>query len=188
VDGAAAGAERFAELIRQAERLEAPPQGLQHLIAASMWNLAGCLSESGDHARAIKASEEAISLARQLYGATHIKVLERRLTHADVVGESGDPQAAADLSGHLANDCADIIGESHQTTLETRYAAARWTAATGDHTGAARRYQALLADLAGVLGDDHWLTQECRIELAELKEPPGPPHGDEPAPGARPKS
>jgi hypothetical protein len=179
VDGAAAGAERFAELIRQAQRLEAPPQGLRHLIATSMWNLAGCLSEASDHARAIKASEEAISLARQLYGATHIKVLERRLTHADVVGESGDPQAAADLSGHLADDCADIIGESHQTTLETRYAAARWTAAAGDHTGAARRYQALLADLAGVLGDDHWLTQECRIELAELKEHPGPPHADE---------
>jgi tetratricopeptide (TPR) repeat protein len=185
VDGAAAGAERFAELIRQAEQLE--PRR-KHLIAASMWNLAGCLSEAGDHARAIKASEEAISLARQLYGATHIKVLERRLTHADVVGESGDPQAAADLSGHLADECADIIGESHQTTLETRYAAARWTAATGDHTGAARRYQALLADLAGVLGDDHWLAQECRIELAELKEHPGPPHGDEPAPGARRKS
>ena len=92
------------------------------------------------------------------------------------------------LSGHLADECADIIGESHQTTLETRYAAAHWTAATGDHTGAARRYQALLADLAGVLGDDHWLAQECRIELAELKEHPGPPHGDEPAPGARPKS
>ena len=45
------------ELIGQAERLEAPPQGLQHLIAASMWNLAGCLSESGDHARAISSSQ-----------------------------------------------------------------------------------------------------------------------------------
>ena len=40
VDGAAAGAERYAELIRQAERLEVPPQSV---IADSMWNLAGCL-------------------------------------------------------------------------------------------------------------------------------------------------
>ena len=106
----------------------------------------------------------------------------------DVVGSSGDPQAAADLSGHLADECADIIGESHLTTLETRRAAARWTAAGGDHAGAARRYEALLADLAGVLGNDHWLAQQCRIELAELKEHPGPPPGDEPAPRARPKS
>ena len=80
MDGAAAGAERFAELIRQAEQLEAPPQGgdrRQHVESRQ------CLSESGDHARAIQASEDAINLAQQLYGATHIHVLlERRLTHA----------------------------------------------------------------------------------------------------------
>ena len=185
VDGAAAGAERFAELIRQAESLNPRPQSL---IEASLWNLASCLSESGDHTRAIQASEDAITLAQQLNGPTHIRVLKRRLTHANVVGSSGDPQAAADLSGHLADECADIIGESHLTTLETRRAAARWTAAAGDHAGAARRYEALLADLAGVLGDDHWLAQQCRIELAELKEHPGPSRGDESAWRARPKS
>ena len=186
VDGPAAGAERFDELIRQAERLEGPPR--QRLIADSMWNFACWLSEAGYHIRAIRASEDAITLAQQLFGDTHICVLERRLTHADVVGSSGDPQAAAELSGHLADECADIIGARHLTTLETRGAAARWTAAAGDHAGAARRYEALLADLAGVLGDDHWLAQQCRVELAELKEHPGPPPGDEPAPGARPKS
>jgi hypothetical protein len=186
VDGAAAGAERFAELIRQAERLEAPPR--QALIEASMWNLADCLSESGDHIRAIQVSEDGVNLAQQVYGATHIRVLERRLTHADVVGSSGDLQAAAELSCRLADECADIIGESHLTTLETRRAAAHWTAAAGDHASAARRYEALLADLAGVLGDDHWLAQQCRIELAELTENPGPPRGDEPARRARPKS
>jgi hypothetical protein len=183
VDGAAAGAERWAELIRQAEPLEHP--GAQYLIAFSLGNLAGCLSEAGDHARAIQASKDAISLARQLFGATHIRVLGMRLGHAHVVGSSGDPRAAADLSGHLAQECADIIGESHLTTLTARYEAAHWTAAAGDHAGAARRYRALLADLAGVLDDDHWLAQECRIELAELKEHPGPGvRGDEPAPGA----
>ncbi len=185
VDGAAAGAERWAELIRQAERLEAPPQSL---IADSMRNLAICLSESGEHTGAIQASEDAINLTQQLYGVTHIRVLQKRLTHAWVVGSSGDPQAAADLSGYLADECADIVGESHLTTLETRYAAAHWTAAAGDHAGAARRYKALLADFAGVLGDDHLLAQQCRIELAELKEDPGPPPGDESAPGVRPKS
>jgi hypothetical protein len=82
----------------------------------------------------------------------------------------------------------ELIGESHLTTLESRLAAARWTAAGGDHAGAARRYEALLADLAKVLDDDHWLTQQCRKELAELKEQPGPPAGNEPEPGARPKS
>jgi hypothetical protein len=184
VDGAAEGAERYADLIRQAEQLEPRPQ---RLIADSMWNLSSCLSEAGDHTHAIRASDDAITLAQQLHGATHIRVLERRLTHADVVGSSGDPQAAADLSGHLADECADIIGESHLTTLETRRAAARWTAAVGDHAGAARRYEALLADLAGVLGDQHWLAQQCRIELDELKEHLRPPPGDEPAPGPRPK-
>ena len=114
VDGAAAGAERFAELIRQAERLEPPPQ---LLIADSMANLANCLSESGDHARAIQASQDAINLTQQLYGARHARVLGNRLTHASVVGSSGDPQAAADLSGQLADDCTEIIGESHLTTL-----------------------------------------------------------------------
>jgi hypothetical protein len=185
VDGAAAGAERFAELIRQAESLNPRPKSL---IEASMWNLAGCLSESGDHTRAIQASEDAITLAQQLNGPTHIRVLKRRLTHASVVGSSGDPQAAADLSGHLADECAEIIGESHLTTLETRRAAARWSAAAGDRAGAVRRYEVLLADVAGVLGDDHWLVQQCRIELAELKEHPRPPRGDESAPGTRPKS
>jgi hypothetical protein len=185
VDGAAAGAERFAELIRQMEQLEPRPQ---RLIADSLWNLSGCLSEAGDHTQAIRASEDSITLTQQLYGATHIAVLEKRVGHAWVVGNSGDPQAAADLSGHLADECADMIGESHLTTLEAKWEAAYWTAAAGDHADAARRYEALLADLAGVLDDDHWLTQQCRGELAKLKEHPGPLRGDESAPGARPKS
>jgi alanine racemase len=29
---------------------------------------------SGDHTRAIRASEDAITMARQVYGATHIRV------------------------------------------------------------------------------------------------------------------
>jgi hypothetical protein len=182
---AAAGGERFAELIGQAEQLEPRPQSL---IADSMWNLSGCLSKAGDHTRAIRASENAIALSQELYGPTHIRVLEKRLTHADVVGSSGDPQMAADLSGHLADECADIIGESHLTTLETRRAAARWTAAAGDHAGAARRYEALLADLTGVLGDDHRLAREWREEFDRLKEHPGPSRGNESAGRARPKS
>ena len=184
VHGPAAGAERFAGLIRQVEQLEAPPG----LIADSMANLAECLSESGDHTRAIQASEDAINLTQQLYGATPARVLRKRLTHAQVVGSSGDHQTAAGLSGHLADECAEIIGESHLTTLESRLAAARWTATGGDHAGATRRYEALLADLARVLDDDHWLAQQCCKELAELKEQPGPPPGNEPAPRARPKS
>ena len=182
--GSAAGAKRFAELIRQAEQLEAPPG----LIADSMANLAECLSESGDHTRAIQASEKAINLTKQIYGDTHARVLRKRLTHAQAVGSSGDHQTAADLSGHLADKCAEILGDSHLTTMESRLAAARWTAAGGDHAGAARRYEALLADLARVLDDDHWLAHQCRKELAKLKKQPGPPSGNEPAPGARPKS
>ena len=185
MNGADAGAKRFAKLIRQAERLEAPPRSL---IADSLSNLAGCLSESGKHSRAIQAIEDAINLTQQVYGATHFRVLRKRLTHAYVVGSSGDPQAAADLSGHLADECAEIIGESHPTTLESRLAAARWTAAGGDHAGAARRYKALLAALAGVPGDNHRLAQQWRGELAELNEQPRPPPGNEPAPAAGPKS
>jgi len=166
VDGAAAGAERFTEVIRQAERLDPPPRWL---IAELMWNLAGCLSDVGDHTQAVQVGEDAISLGQQLWGATHARVLGMRLSQAHVVGSSGDPQTAADLSCRLANDCAEILGGTHLTTLEARRAVAHWTAIAGDHQAAEHRYDALLADLAQFLGDDHWLTQQCRRELAEIK-------------------
>jgi eukaryotic-like serine/threonine-protein kinase len=166
VDGAAASAERFTELIRQAERLEPQPRSL---IATSLWNLSSCLSESGDHARAVQASEDAINLGQQLYGATHIRVVRMRAVRAHALGSAGDPRTAADLSDHLADESAGIAGESHLTTLEIRHGAARWTAAAGDHTGAARRYEVLLTDLARILGEDHWLTRQCRAEFSELK-------------------
>jgi hypothetical protein len=166
VDGSAAGAERFAELIQQAERLDPPPW---LLIADSMVNLASLLSDAGHHTQAVQVSEDAISLGQQLWGATHARVLWMRLGQAHVVGSSGDPQTAADLSGRLTNDCAEVLGGTHLTTLEARRAVARWTAAAGDHQTAGQRYDALLADLARILGDDHWLTRQCRAELAEIK-------------------
>jgi hypothetical protein len=134
-----------------------------------MANLAGCLSDAGHHAQAVQASENAIGLGQQLWGATHARILWLRLGQAHVVGSSGDPQTAADLSGRLADDCAEILGGAHPATLEARRAEARWTAAAGDHQAAGQRYDALLADLARILGDDHWLTQQCRLELAEIK-------------------
>jgi len=166
VDGAAAGARRFTELIQQAEQIRPQPWSL---IADSMWNLAGCLSDVGDHAQAIQVSGDAVSLCQQLWGATHARVLVRRLTQARVIGSSGDPQTAADLSGRLAEDCAEILGGAHLTTLEARHAVARWTGAAGDHQAAEQRYVALLADLIRILGEHHWLTQQCRTELAEIK-------------------
>ena len=166
VDGAAAGAERFTELIQQAERLDPPPRSL---IADSMVNLARLLSDIGDHTRAVQVSEDAIGLGQQLWGATHARVLWMRLGQAGVVGSAGDPQAAADLSRRLADECAEVLGETHQTTLDARHAVAHWTAASGDHRTAEQRYEALLADLARILGVDHQLTQQCRTELAEIK-------------------
>jgi hypothetical protein len=62
-DGAAAGAKRFTD-IQQEEQLDPPPQ---QLIADSMTSLAECLSGAGDHAQAIQASEDAISLGQQLW-------------------------------------------------------------------------------------------------------------------------
>ena len=166
MEGAAAGAECFGELIRQAKRLDPPPQSL---IADSMLNLAGSLSDVGDHARAVQAITDAISLCQQVWGAAHARVLGMRLTQAHVAGSSGDPQTAADLSGRLAHDCAEILGGSHLTTLQARHAVARWTAAAGDREAAEQYYVALSADVARVLGDDHWATQRCRLELAEIK-------------------
>jgi len=110
LDGAAAGAERFTELIQQAERLDPPPWSL---IIDGMWNLAGCLSDVGDHAQAIQVNEDAIGLCQQLWGPTHARVLPMRLTQAHLIGSSGDPQTAADLSGRLAEDCAGILGGTH---------------------------------------------------------------------------
>src|SRR5208282_625304 len=110
VDGAAAGTERFTELIQQAQRLDPPPRSL---IADSMVNLASRLSDVGHHTRAVQVSEDAISLGQQLWGATHATVLWMRLGQAHVIGSSGDPQTAADLSGRLADDCAEILGGTH---------------------------------------------------------------------------
>ncbi len=166
VDGAAAGAERFTELIQQAKRLDPPPRSL---IADSMVNLASRLSDAGHHTQAVQVSEDALGLGQQLWGATHARVLWMRLGHAHAVGSSGDPQTAADLSIRLADDCAEVLGATHLTTLEARHAVARWTAAAGDHQAAGQRYDALLPDLARILGGDHWLTQQCRTELAEIK-------------------
>ncbi len=166
VDGAAASAERFTELIQQAKRLDPPPR---ELIADTMANLADRLSDAGDHAQAVQVSEDAISLGQQVWGANHARVLWIRLHQAHVVGSSGDPQTAADLSGRLADDCAEILGGAHLTTLQARHAVALWTAAAGNHQAAGQRYAALLADLARALGEDHWLAQRCRLELAEIK-------------------
>jgi hypothetical protein len=166
VDGAAAGADRFTELIQQAERLDPPPWPL---IADSMANLASCLSDVGHHSQAVQVSQDAISLGHQIWGPTHASVLWMRLGQTRVVGSSGDPQTAADLSCRLADDCAEVLGGTHLTTLEARQAVARWTAAAGGHQAAGQRYDALLADLARILGDDHWLTRQCRGELAEIK-------------------
>lgn len=163
LDGPAAASERFAGMIRQAEQVEPRPRSL---IAEGMWNLAAWLSESGDHARAVQASEGAVNLAQELYGATYIKVLEMRLSHTDVVGAAGDITTAANLSCRLVDECARILGEPHWLTLEARHAAARWTAAAGDHPGATQRYEALLADL----GSDQRMARQCRIELAKLKQ------------------
>jgi ketosteroid isomerase-like protein len=166
VDGAAASAERFAELIQQAKRLDPPPR---ELIANTMANLADRLSDAGDHAQAVQVSKDAISLGQQVWGATHAFVLHMRLGQAYVTGSSGDPQTAAALSGRLADDCAESLGGAHLTTLQARHAVAHWTAAAGDHQAAGQRYDALLADLARDLGDDHWLAQRCRLELADIK-------------------
>ena len=166
VDGAAAGTERFTELIQQAERLDPPPRSL---LADSMVDLAILLSDVGHHVQAVQVSEEAVGLGQEIWGATHAHVLWMRLGQAHVVGSSGDPQTAADLGGRLAEDCAEILGGAHLTTLEARRAVAHWTAAAGDHQAAGQRYVALLADLARVLGEDHWLTQQCRTELADIK-------------------
>jgi hypothetical protein len=166
VDGSAAGAQRFAELIQQAKRLDSPPW---LLIADSMANLAGHLSDAGHHTQAVQVSEEAVGLGQRLWGTMHARVLWMRLGQAHVVGSSGNPRTAVDLSCRLADDCAEVLGERHLTTLEARGAVARWTAAAGDHQAAEHRYVALLADLARILGKDHWLTHRCRTELAEIK-------------------
>jgi len=166
VDGSAAGAQRFAELIQQAKRLDSPPW---LLIADSMANLAGHLSDAGHHTQAVQVSEEAVGLGQRLWGTMHARVLWMRLGQAHVVGSSSNPRTAVDLSCRLADDCAEVLGERHLTTLEARGAVARWTAAAGDHQAAEHRYVALLADLARILGKDHWLTHRCRTELAEIK-------------------
>jgi hypothetical protein len=95
VDGAAAAAEGYAKLIEQMEALEPEPWSA---ITDVMWNLGSCLSDVGDHARAVQISAAAIEQARQAYGDTHIRVLRMRLTHI----EWSDRQATLGLRPHLA--------------------------------------------------------------------------------------
>jgi hypothetical protein len=182
VDGAAAGAERFAELIQQAEQLEPQPR---KVIISSMWNLGSCLSDAGDHLRAVQVSQAAVDEARQAYGEEHIRVLRMRLTHASAVGSSGDHRSAATLGGSLASDCTGFLGKSHLTTLQARLELAHWTAAAGDYTTATQLYDALQADLAQLFDHDHWLAKQCRTELAELHQDGGPAGTDERPPGTR---
>ena len=182
VDGAAAGAEHFAELIEQAEQLEPQPR---HLIMSSMWQLGGCLSDTSDHARAVQVSKAAMDEARKAYSEAHSLVLRMRLTHVRVVGSSGDPGSAATLGGRLASDCAEFLGEPHLTTLEARHELARWTAAAGDHETAKRLYDALQADLAQLLDHDHWLAQRCRTELGEINQRGSKVRAEEQPPGSR---
>jgi eukaryotic-like serine/threonine-protein kinase len=175
VDGAAAAAEEYAKLIEQMKALEPEPWSA---IIDVMWNLGSCLSDVGDHARAVQISAAAIEQARQAYGDTHIRVLRMRLTHIRVVGLSGDPGSAATLGGRLASDCAELLGESHLTTLEARHELAYWTAAAGDPETAIPLYHVLQADLGKFLDHDHWLTQQNRAELADLEQQGDPARTD----------
>jgi hypothetical protein len=159
LDGPAAGARCFTELIEQAQQLRPKPWSL---MIDSMWNLAGCLSDAGDHARAVEVSAATVDEARQAYGDRHGRVLQKRLTHSRVVGLAGDTRSALELATQLAADSAEILGQSHLTTLEARYAVARWTAAAGGQVAARVLYDALLADVTPLLGEDHWLAQDCR--------------------------
>jgi eukaryotic-like serine/threonine-protein kinase len=180
VDGAAAAAEGYAKLIEQMEALEPEPRSA---IIDSMWNLGSCLSDVGDHARAVQISAAAIDKARQAYGDTHMRVLRMRLTHIRVIGSSGDPGSAATLGGRLASDCAELLGESHLTTLEARHELAYWTAAAGDQKTAIPLYHVLQADLDKFLDHDHWLTHHNRAEFAELEQQGSPLRADEQLPG-----
>lgn len=166
-EGAAAGAELFSQLIQQAERLDPQPWSL---IVDSLWNLGSCLSDLGEHDQAIEVSEAAVADARNAYGEKHVRVLQIRLTHGEIIGLSGNPRSAVTLCQGLADECGGILDESHITTLEARRAAAYWTAAAGEVEIAVQLYEVLQNDLERLLDDDHWLVGRCRVELAELNQ------------------
>lgn len=165
LDGPAAAARCFRELVEYAESLESVPR---FFIIDCACNLCAALIDAGDAEAALPILEATVEDSKLAYGREHHRTLNGRLTHINAVGAAGEPGKAAELARWLTNDSSRTLGDAHLTTLQARFAHARWTGESGDEATARQLFETLHADTVGLFGEDHWLTINTRTRLEQL--------------------
>lgn len=164
LDGPAAAARIFCELLEYAESLESVPWSF---IIDCGWNLGGALTDAGNANAALPILEATIEESQRAYGPEHRHTLNVRLTHVQAVGSAGEPKKAAKLAARLVEDSGRVLGEAYLTTLQARYAVAGWTAESGNEETARQLFETLHAETARLFGDDHWLVVEVGTRLKQ---------------------
>jgi hypothetical protein len=151
VDGPAAGARLFYELIEYAESQES---AFWSLIIDGGWNLGGALTDAGNANAALPILEATIEEGQKAYGPEHPRTLN-------------EPKKAAELAAGLVEDTSRILGQAHLTTLQARFAHASWTAQSGNEDTASQLFETLQADAAQLFGCDHWLVVKIGTKLRQ---------------------
>jgi hypothetical protein len=161
LDGPAAAARLFRELLEYAESLESVSWSF---VIDCAWNLGGALVDAGDAEAALPLLDNTVEESKRVYGWEHRRTLNVRLTHINAVGAAGDPRKAVELAGRLAADSDRRLGAGHLTTLQARFALATWTGECGDEATARQFLAALHADTVRHFGEDHWLAIDTRTK------------------------
>ena len=165
MDGPAAAAQLFHELLEYAEQLSS---ARRTFVVNCGWNLGGALTDAGDALAALPILEATIEESQRAHGPDHRHTLDVRLTHVDTVGSVGESEKAAKLAARLVEDTGRVLGEAHLSTLEARFALAIWTAESGNEDTARQLFERLHADATRLLSDDHWLVAKIGTRLNRL--------------------
>ncbi|RSM37933.1 hypothetical protein DMA12_34825 [Amycolatopsis balhimycina DSM 5908] len=165
LQGAAAGAELFGELLEDAQAIDTTSWSF---VLDTAWNLGGALLDSGDVVAAVSILDQLVVESERAYGRKHAQTLPFRRTHANAIGTAGDPVKALELTRELVEDATQILGETHLTTLQTKAQLAGWISDTGDRSAAIELFDSVLTEGTRLFGEDHWLMTEIRADLAQL--------------------
>ncbi|WP_233223706.1 tetratricopeptide repeat protein [Amycolatopsis sp. CA-128772] len=164
--GAAAGAEQFRALLKDARSIGTAARSF---VLDTAWNLGGSLLDSGDAVAAVPILDQLVVESERAYGSKHAQTLPFRRTQAAAIGAAGDPARALELTRALVEDSTQILGETHLTTLEARADLAGWLSDTGDTPAAIELLDRVLDRGTRQFGEDHWLMTEVRAERARLR-------------------
>ena len=160
---AAAGRDRYAELLPIMERVLGPehPDTL-----TARGNLARWTGEAGDAAGARDQDAALLPVRERVSGPEHPNTLTARGNLARWTGEAGDAARARDQYAALLPIRERVLGPEHPQTLADRANLASWTGRAGDVVGARDQYVVLLPIFERVLGREHPDTLAARGNLA----------------------